>query len=156
MSLYLCADVYQLARPELNLPRFEQVILDPPSENDRIEPSTVLEKASKNGRIDFDLWVGPRGSPPTIVRTERLELVNTPGAYNLYLPEFTKGLRLHIGACIEGIEVEVLVRPQGEGQVLRNIGNMWSCDHLLTPGQGIEIKFRRQMQKELALESERR
>jgi hypothetical protein len=69
--------------------------------------------------------------------------VNFPGAYNLYTPEFMKGVSITVVACPPDVNVEVFVRPLGKGQLLNKADDTWSCDDLLMPGQGIEMKMLR-------------
>lgn len=130
---------YHMCNEQLFLPRFERVVIDPPGAEAETLDGERLKAAS--GKIKFPVMLQGRGGDPVHVRLERTELVNVPGSYNLYTPEFIKGLYLHYGECPGDVEPEVLVRPLGPGLILKHVGNSWSCEHLLLPGQGIEIKF---------------
>jgi hypothetical protein len=131
---------YHLTNESLKLPRFESIVVDTGSTKDRPR-SREFARTINSGRLVFDVELPPRGSRPLYIRTERYEIVNLPGSYNLYMPEFTKGLRLNMIGCPNDIEAEVLVRPQGGGQILKKMDNTWSCEQLIFPGQGIEVKF---------------
>jgi hypothetical protein len=128
---------YQLNRPALNLPRWDQVVVIPPSartNNAKID----LESP----RLSIDVSLQARGTDePVFIQTRRSEFVSLPGSYNFYMSEFVKGLHLTLVGCPAGFQVEVEVRPHGGGQALINQDNTWSNDQLVFPGQGIEVKF---------------
>ena len=126
---------YHLASPELNLPRFDKVTILPAPGS---QMPSILQTP---GRVAFETLLPPRGSGHCLVRTERTEIIHMPGSYNLYTPEFVKGLSLSL-VGFEGTEVEVWVRPHGPGAEPVRSGFTWICEHLLLPGQGIEIKFK--------------
>jgi len=133
---------YHMSQKELCLPRFERIVIDPPGADALVFEGDGLDENCKGGKLSVKVELQPRGGDPVRIRVERYELVNVPGSYNLYTPEFTKGLQLHYGDCPVDVEPEVLVRPSGQGLLLKHVGNNWSCEHLLLPGQGVEIKFR--------------
>jgi hypothetical protein len=126
---------YQLENPPLSLPRFGDVtvVAAPRSQTPTVQRTP--------GRVSFETLLGPRGKKPCFVHTERTEIVHIPGSYNLYTPEFVKGLTLTL-VGFGAIGLEVWVRPHGRGTKPVQSGNMWVCSHLLLPGQGVEIKFR--------------
>ena len=132
---------YQLRNQELRLPRWEAVVVEP-------EEAKSNDDAPDLGkpRIEVEVTLASRQEQQSVyVRTERLELVNVPGSYNFYTPEFTKGLRLSIVACPTDVRVEVWVRPHGGATALPEQGHTWSYDQLIFPGQGIEVKFIRKV-----------
>jgi hypothetical protein len=142
---------YHLASRKLNLPRFERITLlrktSPPNpgfEEKIFEPSDLTE-SNKIGK--FEISVDPLGAGDSLlVRIVREELVHIPGSYNLYTPEFTRGLRVLVAESPEDVRTEVWVRPQGEGKHLVPTGNEWWTDDLILPGQGVEVKFLRVQQ----------
>jgi hypothetical protein len=132
---------YQLSAPNLNIPRFTRLIVNNP-----LGPDTVLEEAdisrlAQKDKLTVAVRLPSREGSPVRIRVERIELVHAPGSYNLYTPEFLKGLQLVVSECPHDICIDVLVRPQGPGQLLKQLGDTWSFDALMLPGQGIEIKF---------------
>jgi hypothetical protein len=131
---------YQLQCDELGLPRFGQLVVHGGSKS-RTLTTEELKTSSVKGRISVDVSLRPRHSHPYTIRTQRSEIVNFPGSYNLYTPEFMKDVSITFVGCPADVNVEVFVRPQGKGQLLTKIGDTWSCGHLLMPGQGIEIKM---------------
>jgi hypothetical protein len=100
-----------------------------------------LNEANKTGKIVRDVWLSDREGSPIRVWLKRHELVPVPGSYNLYIPDFAKDLTVVVADVPKGVRVEVWIRPQGTGEELRQVGNMWHSDELMLPGQGIEIKF---------------
>jgi hypothetical protein len=69
-------------------------------------------------------------------------VVQAPGSYNLYMTDYTHGLRVRMDDTPNDVRIEVKVRPEGEAQVLKKTGtDEWVCESLILPGQGIEIKF---------------
>src|SRR5262249_9657959 len=132
---------YQLLESELGLPMFRQVLTQGPRGKGRAYDRDDLKKFSSEGRFSIDLALEPRNGQPWAIRTERFEVVNFPGAYNLYTPEFMKDVSITIAQCPPDVSVEVIVRPLGKGQILTKTADTWSCEHLLLPGQGIEIKM---------------
>jgi hypothetical protein len=131
---------YQLRNDGLGLPRFERVTVTCGSQKGHDYSGPEIERISKKGCVELDLDLASRGAEPYVVRSERYELVHAPGSYNMYTPEFMKDLRVDFVSLPDDIEVEVIVRPQGKGDIKR-LGNTWMCQRLILPGQGIEIKF---------------
>src|ERR1700674_2561568 len=83
-----------------------------------------LAKSNQDGR--FQLQLDPLKAGESLrIRVVREEIVHIPGSYNLYTPEFTKGLRVLIAQCPSTVQAEVWVRPQGEGKHLVPTGNEW-------------------------------
>jgi hypothetical protein len=139
---------YQLANCQLKLPRFERItilriaegsIAAHGSEEKVLERAQLVE-ANKNGRFEQSFDALKPGETLRI-RVVREEIVHIPGSYNLYTPEFTKGLRVLIAECPAELTTEVWVRPQGEGKHLVQTGNEWWTEELILPGQGVEVKF---------------
>jgi hypothetical protein len=129
---------YQFKRPERDLPRWDAVVIDPLEA--RVPGHHKFDPLAE--RIDIEVALPPRRDNESVfVQTHRRELVNLPGSYNFYTPEFMKGFRLNVINCPPEFEVLVLVRPHGGGQALPNHNHTWSYDPLIFPGQGIEIKF---------------
>jgi hypothetical protein len=133
---------YQLRDDHLGLPKFQSLIVQGPSGKPRSFDETTIAKVVSNGKMSFDVELSPRDGQPSTIRIARSELVHVPGAYNLYTPEFMKDVSITVVNSPNAIGVEVLVRPQGKGQIMTQTGNTWLCSHLLLPGQGIEIKFK--------------
>lgn len=133
---------YQLRNIDLGLPSFRQVVVRGESKN-WAYTDQQLKKCSSEGRLSLEIVLRPRNEQPCTIRTHRSEIVNFPGAYNLYTPEFMKGVSITVVACPPDVSVEVFVRPLGKGHMLIKSDDTWSCDHLLMPGQGIEIKMLR-------------
>jgi hypothetical protein len=131
---------YQLQCDELGLPRFRQLVVRGGSKNRTLTPEE-LKTYSVKGKISVDVALRPRHGHPYMIRTQRSEIVNFPGSYNLYTPEFMKDVSITFVGCPADANLEVFVRPQGKGQLLTKIDDTWSCGHLLMPGQGIEIKM---------------
>jgi hypothetical protein len=132
---------YHLSNQQCQLPRFERIVIDPPGGDALVFEGEDLLQKCERGKLSVKVSLQGRGGDPVRVRIERQELVHAPGSYNLYTPEFIKGLYIHYGDCPPEIDPEVLVRPLGPGLKLKHVGNNWSCEHLLLPGQGVEIKF---------------
>jgi hypothetical protein len=135
---------YQLARPDLGLPYWETIVVTPE------EAKTSKEKIDKsNPLLDIEVALQPRrNDAPISVQTRRQELIQLPGSYNFYAPEFMKGIRMSLVGCPPEFEAEVLVRPHGGGEALPNRDNTWSFEHLIFPGQGIEVKFKQRTNQE--------
>lgn len=134
---------YQLSAPTLGVPKFKSLTLQGGSAKPRNFDESALYKQAPDGKLSIEVDLGPRDGEPCVIRSSRSELINVPGAYNLYTPEFMKDASISIANCPVGIDVEVQVRPQGKGQSLTRTGSTWCCAHLLLPGQGIEIKFKK-------------
>lgn len=139
---------YQFRNETLQLPRFEYVEINPPGPELITFSSERLKEVCPGGRFqskNLPTKLLLRPEEKIHVRLQRLELVNVPGAYNLYCPEFTKGLQIYFGECPASVEIQVWVRPLGEplGESLdiKKGEKSFSCESLLLPGQGIEIKF---------------
>jgi hypothetical protein len=130
---------YQLRNAKLNLPQFTQIVTR--GSKARVYATEDLKKFSAEGRFSAQLALSLRNGEPCTVRTRRSEIVNFPGSYNLYTPEFMKGVSITVVNCPPEFNIDVLVRPLGKGQLLNKADNTWSCDHLLMPGQGIEVKM---------------
>jgi len=139
---------YQLANRHLRLPRFERITIlriADGSATAHASEETVLEsdqlvEANKSGRFELES-AALKPEETMRIRVVREELVHIPGSYNLYTPEFTKGLRVLIAECPAEFITEVWVSPQGEGKHLVRIGNEWWTEELILPGQGVEVKF---------------
>ncbi len=136
---------YHLANRRLKLPRFERITILRITENtssarEEAVDGGQLDKANADGRLELPL-AALQPSEVLRIRVVREEIVHAPGSYNLYTPEFTKGLRVLIAACPDEFRTEVWVRPQGEGKHLVQTGNEWWSEDLILPGQGVEIKF---------------
>ena len=96
--------------------------------------------------ITLDLKLDSRSGKAVRVLTERLELTYTPGSYNLYMMELTKGVRLHIEELPPDIKLEVKFR--GKEKDIKKAGRMtWTYDDLILPGQRIEIMFKQDSNK---------
>lgn len=132
---------YHMRMDELQLPDFKRIVIDPPESESLAFDGQEIRNKFPDGKISIPMTLQPRGGEPVHVRVERHELVHVPGSYNLYTPELMKGVRIYFGECIRDVEPEICVRPLGRGMTLKHIDNSWSCDHLLLPGQGIEMKF---------------
>ncbi|MEN6537296.1 MAG: hypothetical protein ABFD89_26825 [Bryobacteraceae bacterium] len=133
---------YQLRDEALNLPRFEYVEINPPGPSLYRVCGEEFRERYPDGKFCYSVTVEPRDGRPVHVHSKRSELVYIPGSYNLYSPEFSKGLRV-FSECPADVDVEVWVRPLGEGSDIKRGTNTWTCDQLLLPGQGVEIKFLR-------------
>ena len=132
---------YQFRFPERRLPRFERVVMETRDVSREFDESQ-LKRMTEKGTIDLDVALDARGGSPVRILTRRLEVVNAPGSYNLYMTEFTKGIRIYNDGIPPGVGIEVRVRPEGEAQTLKKVGTgVWVCDSLVLPGQGIEFKF---------------
>jgi len=128
---------YQFNNRPLGLPRWEAVVVDPPTAKVQPEPITL-----GNPTLEVEVFLPARQDEESIfVRTERREIVHVPGSYNFYTPEFMKGLRLSAVGCPAGVRLEVWVRPHGGAEALIDENHTWSYDQLIFPGQGTEIKF---------------
>lgn len=126
---------YQISVPELDLPRWDKVTVIPAPDSQQPTPQQTRES------ISFETLLPPRGEKYCLVRTERTEIICVPGSYNLYTPDFVKGLSVTL-VGFDGIDLEVWVRPHGEGTRPVRSGSTWICERLLLPGQGVEIKFK--------------
>jgi hypothetical protein len=115
------------------LPRFTPCTLDAIREQ--------KQSSVEGGKVSFRVPLTGRGGHPIRVQINRQELVPMPGSYNLYTPEFIKGLTVVVAESMPEVEVEVTVRPQGPEESLRRIGNTWFTEQLILPGQGLEVKF---------------
>lgn len=140
---------YQFARPSLDLPRWERAVVRhidlnrEERESSGKQPESLLPKNRSDQRVTFKVSLAPRGrNEYEQVSTSRHEIVNLPGSYNFYVPEFVKGVKISLVGLPVWIEPEVVVRPYGGGDPLDNQQNTWYCEKLLFPGQGIEIKFK--------------
>jgi hypothetical protein len=132
---------YQNRNADLGLPKFGRVVMQGQGKN-RAYDHEDLRKCSSDGRFSIDVALQPRNRQPWIIRTERSEIINFPGAYNLYTPEFMKDVSVTVADYPPEISIEVIVRPLGKGQAMVKAGDTWSCEHLLLPGQGIEGKMK--------------
>lgn len=130
---------YQFDAPALTLPRFDRIAIEIANQEPRVYTSEEIRRQFPDGRFRHQIDVPAREHGCIRVRTQRRELVHAPGSYNLYLPEFTKGINIRIARLPDEVRAEMLIRPLGT--VLKEIGNEWLSDALLFPGQGIEIKF---------------
>jgi hypothetical protein len=115
------------------LPRFTASSVD--------SPRAQQQSPAGNRKVSFRVPLAGLGGRPIRVQINRQELVPMPGSYNLYTPEFIKGLTVVVAESVPGVKVEVTVRPQGPGESLRRDGNTWWTDQLILPGQGLEVKF---------------
>jgi len=133
---------YHMANQTLNLPRFDRILINPDQCSANCYSAEEIAQKWPRGKVSISVPISRGNARPTIVRTERQELVNVPGSYNLYTPELVKSFDVYYGDCLATVEPEVLVRPFGYGVTLKHVGNNWSCEDLLLPGHGIEIKLR--------------
>jgi hypothetical protein len=134
---------YQFRDDAAGLPCFESIAIDAAAcgQPDSLYEGDRLPEVVRNGHFRQELHLPARDHPPVVVSTIRRELVHIPGSYNLYVPDFCKGVRLQVRDCPANIAVDVIVRPQGSGRLLKRLGNAWSYDSLMLPGQGLEMKF---------------
>lgn len=148
-SLHVRHDLdYHLARPDLDLPRFERLTIVRMEEtngaickvDEEVYADARLAECVKDGALDIK-QKPLRANESLRIRLTREEVVHIPGSYNLYTTEFTKGLRVLIAECPDATRVELSVRPQGENLPMTPVGNEWSTEQLILPGQGIELKF---------------
>ena len=100
-----------------------------------------LKTEFPNGTFSCEVPVEQSDGQPVHIQTQRLELVRLPGSYNFYSAEFVKGLQLTFGEWPTDVEFDVQVRPLGKGMDIKSGQKTCSCDALLLPGQGIEIRF---------------
>ena len=132
---------YQFTDKQRSLPRFERALVEDEEGIAEYEGSDRLAAVFKDGILTLNVKLEARDGKPARILTERLELTNTPGSYNLYMMELTKAVRLHVEECPSDIQLEVKFRGREEG--IRKAGRMtWIYDDLILPGQGIEIKFK--------------
>lgn len=132
---------YQFRNEQKDLPRYQRVVVETDEGAIEYEGPDRLAAILKDGVITLSIQLEPRGGKPVRILTERLELTNTPGSYNLYMTELTKVVRLHVKECPSDTQLEVKFRGREEG--IRKAGRMtWIYDELILPGQGIEIKFK--------------
>jgi hypothetical protein len=128
---------YQFENRNLKLPCWDSAVIDP--ETARTKKDKVDLSADC---LSVEVSLPPRRHQESVfVQLRRRELMHLPGSYNLYVPEFMKGLHLNVVGCPPEFRVEVIVRPEGGGRSLPNDDDTWSCDRLIFPGQGIEVKF---------------
>jgi hypothetical protein len=132
---------YQLEVPGKALPRFERIVLDD-ERGSAVYEGNNLGHFIKQGIAKIPIKLDPRGRSHARIVTERIEVVHAPGSYNLYMTEYTIGVRIFDDECPDDLEMEVRVRPEGTAQQARKAGKAWYLDALLLPGQGIEIKFK--------------
>ncbi len=140
---------YQFARPSLNLPRWEKAVarhVDPSRDGGKSADVQACDFTPKNKmerRVQYEVNLPSRRTDEfEQVSTSRYELITLPGAYNFYVPEFVKGIKITLVGHPDWIEPEVVVRPYGGGDPLENDRDFWFCPKLLFPGQGVEIKFK--------------
>ncbi len=128
---------YQLENRDLKLPCWDSVVIDPDTRRTRKDKIDLLADC-----LSVEVSLPPRWHEESVfVQIHRRELLHLPGSYNLYIPEFMKGLHLNVVGCPPEFRVEVIVRPEGGGRSLPNEDDTWSYDRLIFPGQGIEVKF---------------
>jgi hypothetical protein len=128
---------YQFRNDQLGLPRFSRFVVDP-----HPGKATDLTPQNSEAKIQKELEFPPSSSLFYRISVDRVEVVHVPGSYNLYTPEFLKDFSLNVVESPQDVTWEVHVRPQGGGQVVKDVGgHSWSCEELLLPGQGIEIKM---------------
>ncbi len=132
---------YHLRNGASEFPRFEYIEVNPPGPELKKYSRADIKTMCPEGKFSQIVTVEPSGGEPVHIQVQRFELVHIPGSYNLYSSEFIKGLQLYFGECPTEIESEVWVRPQGEGMDIKHGEKTCSCEHLLLPGQGIEIKL---------------
>jgi hypothetical protein len=135
---------YHMRSQEPELPKFKEIRIEFPTEYETCSAKfdeQQIQSKYPDGKFSFEVPLLPRGSPPARVFVERHELVHIPGSYNLYSAELIKGLCVSFSKCIDSVKPEIFVRPLGHGMGLGEVAGKWSCDHLLLPGQGIEMKF---------------
>ena len=111
---------YQLAQPELTLPRFEHVAIVRMEQSDgiaRLIDETVYDRdelTESNARGYFEIKPGLLRSDEYLrIRVTREEIVNVPGSYNLYTTEFTKD---------SGFSLLAAPRPHGRSSGLGHKG----------------------------------
>jgi hypothetical protein len=135
---------YHMRKDELKLPKFKDITVEVPGVTEtylfEFDEGSIQSKFP-GGKVSVEIRLLPRGSQPALVSVERHELVHIPGSYNLYSAELMKGLCVSFSKCIDEVKPEIFVRPLGHGMGLEQVDGEWSCDHLLLPGQGIEMKF---------------
>ncbi len=132
---------YHIENRALELPRFEYVEVNPPGPNLLQWDREKLKTEFPNGTFSCEVPVEQSDGQPVHIQTQRLELVRLPGSYNFYSAEFVKGLQLTFGEWPTDVEFDVQVRPLGKGMDIKSGQKTCSCDALLLPGQGIEIRF---------------
>jgi len=78
---------YQFSAPELDVPRFERVMVRGANGIEVYEGNT-LSSVSDGKAVRLSLTLPPRDAGHIRVITERRELVAAPGSFNLYMTEF--------------------------------------------------------------------
>jgi hypothetical protein len=130
---------YQYGGLMAGLPRFTAFSVDLPEGIH--QDKEQLQRSTKAGSVSVNVPLFGLGGYAPHVQIDREELVTMPGSYNLYTQEFIKGLTVAVADCPSEIQIEVTVRPQGPGESLSHVGNIWRTDRLILPGQGLEVKF---------------
>jgi hypothetical protein len=133
---------YENCDSNLDLPRWESVVVLPDSARTRVGTAINISGT----RIEDEVELPPREHGESIsVHTSRLEIIDLPGSYHFYAPEFSKGLEVSLVGDSLGFSPVLSIRPLGGGKPLLNNQNTWSSEDLIFPGQGIEIKFMRHL-----------
>src|SRR5207249_10329300 len=106
---------------KLKIPRFELTSVQTPDNSKTMMfTQEMLEQASRKGYEELSLHIEKNQRAHIITR--RVELVNLPGVYNLYMNEYTEGFRLHVEGA-SGFRTKVMVRPYGHREVLTQAGD---------------------------------
>ncbi|MDQ5838319.1 MAG: hypothetical protein M3379_16190 [Acidobacteriota bacterium] len=148
---------YEMWNKEQNLPRFNRVTVvypdgAPPIVYQGDELRRIDDKKGSIVLKDADAVVLPppdRGVPVRVT-TERYEIVNVPGTYNLIMPELvarpldTKAPTITLSVESLPPEVEAKVDTYYAPHVFKKPDrdkNFWSFDSIMLPGQGLTVVF---------------
>ncbi len=144
-------DYYQMWNADLQLPRFDRVIVSGPGVRKIYEGQELL-RIYDGGAVRFNVRLPSRYSGKAVrIVTERHELVSTPGSYDLVMPELAGKLehsgdptvRLAITEIPDDIEADVTTYYEPHGFTKPDVKtNTWTFAGILLPGQGLNILFR--------------
>ena len=147
---------YFMHNAQLDLPRFERVLITGPDSNDRREyRGNDPEIYKGKGQLELTgkhavRLPPPKSGKPVRILTERYEIVNTPGYYYLVMRELTaKDEKVNsptVTVNIQtlppdlGAEVQTFYAPHNFVQVTGT--NVWQFKETLLPGQGLTVVFK--------------
>jgi hypothetical protein len=149
---------FEMWNQDLQLPRFERLTISGPSDGDkRIYVGMELKEIDDGkGSISLEggnsVKVPPEGSKnPVRITTERYELVNVPGSYNLIMPELTAKsevskeptIKINIKKTPDDLQVDVDTYYAAHNFTKPEVNkNVWTFDRTMLPGQGLSFLFR--------------
>lgn len=136
-------DYFNMHNEKMNLPRFDSVTVD-----NKMYKGEELNALIKEGLLTLPpVTVQPwhKGEAVHIV-TERVEIINVPGAYSNVLSQLTKGVKLYIEAPPE-IEYRLKEWFDRGGQEFQVAGKYNFLHSIVLPGQSISLQFRRSSDK---------